>query len=901
MKLLFFTLSLFLVGSAAAQPTFSDAEDYRRAHETLSAAAPGDNGSAVISARHTLLLYHQRRWDPDSILTAADALLAVAQPGSREMLAARYNRTLSLLLSYRIQAYEASVAENQRMIPEWPDSMEALVRAHEYLVIGFYEFQVGDNYERQTVALNAALEETEISPELRNRAESSMCYAIGRMGQYEAALFHYNRFRDGHNGKGTDELDALKILLMRAALNFELERFPHSLQLAKKLIGRIAPYRAQLPYLTARALQVASRAQYRIDKNEQCLAYIEEAIALRDLPEFYQDHVGILYHLGRHDRTIAVCQRIITENVAGFTPTTIYDNPAAEATITYGKDTEDILMWKSRAMYKKSFNVPPEEAFNLLEGSIATGEIGRRYNNRLLFAAEGFYASQMIIIRQTSYGLGYQMRAAYELSHRRGRPEDFQRLFRYMEMRKNFLLSPAFSAEYLPVALQRERKARITAFEDAEIRHWQASQEKPGSFPAEELVDKMQAMETFLARTNQQYPRPITDHSQVNFANPDDIQRSLDSTTVFIQYASQWQHHYAYVITADEQHAFKVHETFDHDIAVKGLVKLLSSPLSTQKFQRNKLIKRSRGLYDDLLAPFDHLLEGKRKLIIVPERDLYNLPFEVLLPPGANAGQDYTELPFLLKDFEISYHYSGTFYTQLREKASVTDGSFLGFAPVFENGGDLTSPGIAGNRYFKRRMPHRSIRGNNFTPLPGTEREIRTIAGMLDAETPRSTLLVRKAATTTALQNQLTRPYQFVHIATHGLNSFRDPRLSALACYDESGASGAFFLARSAESLDIQADLTVLSSCESGLGLIIEGENLIALNRSFLAAGSRNILYSLWKIDDESSSDLMIRFYRQYLTGKSYAASLRAAKLELLRNPATAAPRHWAAFVLMGE
>jgi len=100
--------------------------------------------------------------------------------------------------------------------------------------------------------------------------------------------------------------------------------------------------------------------------------------------------------------------------------------------------------------------------------------------------------------------------------------------------------------------------------------------------------------------------------------------------------------------------------------------------------------------------------------------------------------------------------------------------------------------------------------------------------------------------------------------------------------------------------LRLQTDLVVLSSCDSGIGRIHEGENMFAVSRSFLAAGAKNILYSLWKINDKYSSDLMIDFYRHHLKNKSYTSALRHAKLNMLSQPATAAPRYWAPFILTG-
>jgi CHAT domain-containing protein len=92
-----------------------------------------------------------------------------------------------------------------------------------------------------------------------------------------------------------------------------------------------------------------------------------------------------------------------------------------------------------------------------------------------------------------------------------------------------------------------------------------------------------------------------------------------------------------------------------------------------------------------------------------------------------------------------------------------------------------------------------------------------------------------------------------------------------------------------------------LSACQTGAGKLARGEGIMALTRGFLYSGARNIIASLWKVYDQHTSQLMVELYRQILSGKSYSAALRAAKLKMLEKPETAGPQSWAAFVLIGR
>jgi CHAT domain-containing protein len=89
----------------------------------------------------------------------------------------------------------------------------------------------------------------------------------------------------------------------------------------------------------------------------------------------------------------------------------------------------------------------------------------------------------------------------------------------------------------------------------------------------------------------------------------------------------------------------------------------------------------------------------------------------------------------------------------------------------------------------------------------------------------------------------------------------------------------------------VKADLVVLSSCESGLRRKVGGEGLIALNPAFIYADARNVISSLWKINDRYSSEFMINFHQEVVSGQSYTNALRQTKLRLPADPATAQPR----------
>ena len=178
----------------------------------------------------------------------------------------------------------------------------------------------------------------------------------------------------------------------------------------------------------------------------------------------------------------------------------------------------------------------------------------------------------------------------------------------------------------------------------------------------------------------------------------------------------------------------------------------------------------------------------------------------------------------------------------------------------------------------------------------------KSITKIIESKNGKTNTLLKSTATKSNLSSNLkTQSYQFVHIATHGLVNFKNPKLSALACYSKNEKIDNFLYANEIQFKNINADLVVLSSCESGIGQLVAGEGLIALNRSFIYSGAKNVMFSLWKVSDKYSSELMIDFYKNYFQNPSYTSALRQAKLKMLANPTSAQPKYWSPFVLMGE
>ena len=164
-------------------------------------------------------------------------------------------------------------------------------------------------------------------------------------------------------------------------------------------------------------------------------------------------------------------------------------------------------------------------------------------------------------------------------------------------------------------------------------------------------------------------------------------------------------------------------------------------------------------------------------------------------------------------------------------------------------------------------------------------------------------VLLKNEASEQALKKALGQDYRFVHLASHSFSNLRHPELSGLACMsiEEEGVENGILFSGEIYDMKINSDLLVLSSCESGVGKVISGEGMLGLNRSFVHAGVPNVVFSLWKIYDKVTNEMMQSFYAEILKGASYSKALQKVKLQLLSRPETASPHFWSAFLLIGR
>jgi CHAT domain-containing protein len=313
-------------------------------------------------------------------------------------------------------------------------------------------------------------------------------------------------------------------------------------------------------------------------------------------------------------------------------------------------------------------------------------------------------------------------------------------------------------------------------------------------------------------------------------------------------------------------------------------------------------IPPARALYDVLIAPVEaHLREGT-ELIIAPDDVLFYLPFEVLVAEAAEAATpyDFGKATFLLEKYAVSYAPSASVLGTRFRRPKGAQRTLLAFGNPDFGGIEEDQASL---ELMASTMPYAGglLREGGLIPLPNSETEVKAIGGLLRRAEGR--VYTGKRATEDAFKREGSR-FRILHFATHFLVDDRQPLYSKIVlAKDEQARQDGYLQTYEIFNTKLNAELVVLSACNTGLGKLSRGEGLIGMSRAFWYAGVPSLVVSLWSVEDEATSIIMESFYRYLSNGANKREALRRAKLDYLAaaQGAKKDPFYWAPFILMGD
>lgn len=316
-------------------------------------------------------------------------------------------------------------------------------------------------------------------------------------------------------------------------------------------------------------------------------------------------------------------------------------------------------------------------------------------------------------------------------------------------------------------------------------------------------------------------------------------------------------------------------------------------------------LKVAHQIYTQVFAPVERVLYGAKRVIIVADDVLNYLPFEALPRAIPNDGDDkgtrysgYEQVDWLLRHYTMQYALSasslqpGIHGPRERPRGLVAFGN-----------PELTSTD-------KRQMTRavlRKVSDQDLVPslpdLPQAATESKAVAQLMRSKGDVQVLLGSEARKASFFR--LAPSAEYLHFAVHSLLNEEQPYYSGLLLSPDKDSDGLLQVFEISNT-KLGCRLVTLSSCETGLGKVMKGEGVVGLRRAFLVAGAKNVLVSLWSIDD-SSSAFMQSFYDNVRQDIALPAALRNAKLHYLKKSmrisgsqrvSLSHPFFWAPFVL---
>lgn len=298
-----------------------------------------------------------------------------------------------------------------------------------------------------------------------------------------------------------------------------------------------------------------------------------------------------------------------------------------------------------------------------------------------------------------------------------------------------------------------------------------------------------------------------------------------------------------------------------------------------------KFGKTSFDLYNKLVAS----VMGKKdiqELLIISDGPLGYIPFEALVTslPESTDSPAYAEFDYLFKACKVRYEYAAAFldYTYAGKR---NQKNLLGFAPAYDK--NLVSIGENASR-------------SNWQALRFNQEELQQIYDQIGGQAYTAEQATKSRFLTEASM------YSMLHLAMHGFINDENPLYSGLVFSPESSANQdslgyGILYAYELYNLSLQAELAVLSACNTGNGQLLKGEGIMSMARAFRYAGCPSIVMSLWTADDRATIRLMEFFYKNLAAGMEKDAALQAAREAYLNSTRRDHPYYWAGFVLIGN
>ena len=616
--------------------------------------------------------------------------------------------------------------------------------------------------------------------------------------------------------------------------------------------------------------------------------------SIEDKSTYYMGLAYTYTKLNDFDHALKSIQQGLAIHNANFTDTSdFYKNPSLT---DINQPVFFLQNLEAKAYCLSQFN----ENHKNLEAALATYELTLNWLDTMR-QSYAYEDAKVVINTRNRSKYERAVSVAYELYENTNDPKYIEKAFSFAEkMKSNVLMANTQANDnqsIIPEQLkQREKSLALdVAFYDREL-HKAKKEDEPKKIELYQtyLTDNRIALTELKDTLKKDYPKYYNLQYSPILATVKEIQTELkkDNSQALISYFSGDSATYAFTITENNSQFVRLEKTPNINKNVTTFRQELSqSDITSTVNTFTNYNQKAYQLFQTILEPtLSSLPNSVDQLTIIPDGSLNYVPFEILTNTIAQTpSQDFSKMPYLLYKYQIKYGYSSTLLRENKNRYQElsANSNCLAYAPTYQN-----------NEPIAQRGTMRALRGSTAN-LKGTALEIQAVAEYFAGEFNQSE--------TATKENFIKKAPNFgiLHLAMHGEANFENEKMANLKFANNNLIQNDDNLMYHSDivNLDLNAQLVVLSACETGLGKYIYGEGIASLGRSFMYAGVPSVIMSLWKVDDQSTSQLMPYFYKYLAKGMQKGKALHEAKIEYLKTAdfANLHPHYWAGFIAIGD
>lgn len=481
------------------------------------------------------------------------------------------------------------------------------------------------------------------------------------------------------------------------------------------------------------------------------------------------------------------------------------------------------------------------------------------------------------LVTETYPAIQTMVRISYELYQHSKDSKYIDDAFFYMEKSKSISLleaqrnSEATKYGNIPNQIISEEqiyRAKI-AYLDEEV--FNSSQNEKAALTDSLFLAKKKYYE-YIAKIEQDYPKYYALKYKADVISSQEMQKELNANQAIFSYLVTDHELFLTVITNEKKAFFKLPFSELLKNTITDFYRQLSKPNieNSTSYAANSTL-----IYQAILAPA--LKDNKISEIIILADDVLNyIPFDVLQTDATH------EMSYVLLNYSVSYASSATLFEEQNKTKINSKNKLMIFAPHF-------SEAVTLNTTNQERF--------DMSPLLYNGQEAKHISAYF-----KGTIYDGNRASISNFKKEVSN-YNLIHFATHASANDEFPDYSYLA-FENSGTSSNLLYVKDLYNYQIDADLVTLSACQTGFGKLQKGEGMLSLARGFNYAGVPSIVTTLWKINDQSTAELMEAFYQNLSDGLSKKEALRQAKISYLKSNDDAFLRHpyyWSGIVITGN